>query len=172
MQTYGDGTTNEGNSVAVDSGGNVYVTGKETSFGHYIPAEIRFGGNFQWIQEYILGTFGAGNGVAVDSGDNIYITGQSPGRLRMFLRKYDSAGAFQWMRTYNSGGGIDDEETASLLIQATIFMSPATRQRRHDRRSCANTIPPAISSGWPPMLVQAKAEMDMVSLLIQTIILT
>ena len=60
MQTYGDGTTNEGNSVAVDSGGNVYVTGKETSISDTIfLLKYDSAGNFQWIQEYILGTFGA-----------------------------------------------------------------------------------------------------------------
>src|SRR6266498_4041842 len=89
--------------VAVDSSGNVYVTGRSLGSGGYFDyATVKYdsAGQEQWVARYN----GPGNGhddaeaIAVDSSGNVYVTGGSAGAdgySDYATVKYDSAGQEQ-----------------------------------------------------------------------------
>jgi len=95
--------------VAVDSSGNVYVTGGSAGSGGYFDyATVKYdsAGQEQWVARYN----GPGNGhddaeaIAVDSSGNVYVTGGSAGSdgySDYATVKYDSAGQEQWVARYN-----------------------------------------------------------------------
>jgi uncharacterized delta-60 repeat protein len=103
-------------AIAVDSSGNVYVTG--TSFGFGTGGDygtIRYSPNGDsWIKTYN----GPGNGtdeglaIAVDGSGCVYVMGQSQGDgtyLDYATIKYLSNGDTAWVRRYNGPANSDDE---------------------------------------------------------------
>jgi len=100
--------------VAVDSSGNVYVTGftegslSGTNVGDRDIFLMKYdaSGAQQWIKQIGTSAVDAGSGVAADSSGNVYVTGwtlgaltgTNAGRRDIFLTKYDSSGTQQWMK--------------------------------------------------------------------------
>jgi len=75
---------NEADEIAVDSAGNVYVTGESLGFGSgYDYATIKYNsmGQEQWVARYNGPASGDdfATAIAVDSSDNVYVTGRSSG---------------------------------------------------------------------------------------------
>ncbi len=130
----GNGGDDRGNGIALDSGGNVYVTGQTESRGWMIGgfdteyngtvdafvAKLSPTGNILW-STYAGGDAGDwGYGLAVDSADNIYVTGTTwslgwtirgfdteyNGPSDAFVVKIGPDGASPWS-TYVGGSGID-----------------------------------------------------------------
>ncbi len=105
-----------GNSITVDSNGNVYVTGSEDVTGEAYNIWIRkydSSGNTNWTRTHN----GSGNdndggyGIAVDSSGNVYVTGyeEVTGESdNIWIRKYDSSGNTIWTRTYNDSDNLND----------------------------------------------------------------
>jgi cysteine-rich repeat protein len=114
---FGTAAIDYGESAAVDSIGNLYVSG--TTYGTF-AGEIRAGnedsfvgkfdgsGTLLWARQLGTADFDMGLGVCVDSSGNVYATGRTngtfPGQSRSgvqddaFVAKYDSTGALQWVR--------------------------------------------------------------------------
>ena len=100
--------------VAVDSSGNVYVTGftegdlSGTNVGDRDIFLMKYdaSGTQQWIKQFGTSAVDAGSGVAADSSANLYVagwtlgalTGTNAGRRDIFLTKYDSSGTQQWIK--------------------------------------------------------------------------
>jgi uncharacterized delta-60 repeat protein len=102
--------------VAVDSSGNIYVTGytdggldENSSSGKqdFFLTKYNSSGTKEWTKQQGSSADDFGNGVAVDSSDNIYVTGATYGKLHgnnnsgiydIFLVKYNSSGARQWTK--------------------------------------------------------------------------
>ncbi|WP_000304246.1 SBBP repeat-containing protein, partial [Leptospira interrogans] len=85
------GQITQGNGVAFDSSGNIYLTGRTSGnldgqalsgIQDLFVTKYDTGGNKQWTR--LLGVAGQitqGNGVAFDSSGNIYLTGRTSGNL-------------------------------------------------------------------------------------------
>jgi uncharacterized delta-60 repeat protein len=101
--------TNAGESVAVDSSGNVYVCGYSAESGtvDFQIAKYNTSGTIQWQRS--LGGSGNNDGrsVAVDSSGNVYVCGYSPasGPNDFQIAKYNTSGTIQWQRRLGASSG-------------------------------------------------------------------
>ena len=112
---YDDGAMD----IALDSDGNVIVTGSSTGPGSAFDfLTIKYGpdGSRKWVKRYD----GPGNGgdqaqaVVVDQWDNVYVTGPSKGdgtNSDYCTIKYSPSGAQLWVRRWNSRYNLADGAT-------------------------------------------------------------
>ncbi len=107
-----NGSSSSGDSgasaIALDSAGNVYVTGESSS--QYATVKYDSDGNQLWVAN---GNFGDGvaRAMALDHGGNVYVTGFSRGGGTDFdyvTVKYDPDGNQLWMARYNGPPNLHD----------------------------------------------------------------
>jgi len=108
-------------AIGLDSGGNVYVTGKSKSSGNdfdFLTVKYNPTGVEQWTARY---NNPSGNGwdmayaLAVDNSGNVYVTGQSYDLTTYYdcvTIKYNSSGIQQWVQRYSYEGNNSDEGNA------------------------------------------------------------
>jgi len=117
-------------ALAVDSQGNVYVTG--FSGGDYATVKYDTNGNQLWVARYD----GAENGtdqaraLAVDSQGNVYVTGASYGggtNKDYATVKYDANGNQLWVARYNGSANSQDEaEALAVDSQGNVYVTGAS----------------------------------------------
>ncbi len=97
----------DASSLAIDSRGNVYVTGASVNGVNIDIATIKYNsaGTQVWVSRYDGPGAGsdAANAIAVDPSGNVYVTGISDGigtGLDYVTIKYDSTGVQQWASRY------------------------------------------------------------------------
>ena len=102
--------------IALDSSGNVYVTGTSTGDGTGSDyTKIKFNNNAQqqWAKSYNGSGNGydAGQALAVDDSGNVYVTGVSTAQNGLgdcVTIKYDTDGNEQWAKTYDGPANGND----------------------------------------------------------------
>ena len=98
----------EGNAIALDAAGNIYIAGLAstgTDPGRILILKYNSFGQEQWARVYPGGgsTRDSVAGIAVDSSGNVYVAGNTTigTQTDFLLLKYDAGGTEQWARTYD-----------------------------------------------------------------------
>ncbi len=121
LKQFGTNATDQGYRVAVDSRGNVLVTG--TTWGQF-PGETKYGpidtflakftnnGEKIWIRQFGTAGGDSGPGLAIDADDHIYVGGyttddfagqEGPPGVNAFLARFLPDGTKRWVRQLGSG---------------------------------------------------------------------
>ncbi len=108
-------------AVAVDPGGNVYVTGYSTGSGTFWDfATVKYNalGVEQWVRTYSTAEEDYASAIAIDSSGNVYVTGSSGDPYictwDYVTVKYNPSGVEQWVARYN--GPADDHDEAKAIV--------------------------------------------------------
>jgi hypothetical protein len=101
QRTLGKSLLDAAYAVAVDSSGNVYVTGSTTEIvtGYILAiiAKYNTSGTIQWQRTLSDSNSCLGFGIAVDSSGNVYVGGTTSTPTGI-IAKYDSSGTIQWQK--------------------------------------------------------------------------
>jgi hypothetical protein len=92
--------------LAVDSSGNVYVTGKSVGLDgikDFATVKYDSSGNELWVARQDGRAFA----LALDADGNVYVTGDGMYDYNYRTIKYDTDGNELWLATYDEGGGFD-----------------------------------------------------------------
>ncbi len=102
-------------SIALDSSGNVYVTGVSIGIGStsdYATLKYSSTGQQLWVQRYDdpFNSIDRARSIAVGNSGNVYVTGESvyTAGLDYTTIKYNSSGVEQWVTRYNGLGNNND----------------------------------------------------------------
>ena len=121
------------NDMAVDSAGNVYLTG--TSAGNaandIVTVKFNAEGTKQWVSRYnnhVANSHDFARGIAVDSSGSVYLGGYTYGNgsQQDFLAlSYDANGNQRWVFIYDQAGGPDFLYDFALGSSGGVFLTGA-----------------------------------------------
>jgi uncharacterized delta-60 repeat protein len=129
IATLGGTGYDQGKGVAVDSSGNVYVTGNivspSTGYFDCSIAKYNSSGVIQWQRTLSSSLNDYGVKIALDSSGNVYIVGttQTSGRSHVLIAKYNSSGSIQWQRTFSGTGPFDNGRGIAVDSSGNVYIA-------------------------------------------------
>jgi hypothetical protein len=119
--------------MAVDSSGNVYLTGQSSGAASHDIVTVKFNANGarQWVSRYNNETANStevARGIAVDAAGSVYVGGYTygDGSQHDFLAlKYDANGNQKWAFTYDQEGSPDFVYDFALGASGEVFLTGA-----------------------------------------------
>jgi len=122
----------QANALALDAGGNVYVTGGSSGSGtsaDYITLKYGPNGDTIWIGRYNGPSTGYNEDVAtalaIDDSSNVYVTGRSFGSESLYdyaTIKYALNGDTLWVRRY-SGPAVDEANALAVDDSGNVYVT-------------------------------------------------
>jgi hypothetical protein len=127
-------------AIAVDTSGNVYVTGHSVRLGtayDYTTVKYDSSGIEQWVRRHngILNSDDLPLAIAVDDSGNVYVTGEEGGIgfTDYATVKYNSNGVLQWKAGYNGPGNAVDRAFAIAVDKTgNVYVTGESRNQDSD----------------------------------------
>jgi len=129
-RTYDSGGSDTFRGIALDSGGNIYLTGTKalTSGSFCLTVKYDSDGGVIWARTYGGSEHEEARGIAVDAQGNVYVTGVRNITGYDYLTiKYDAEGNLQWSTTYD-GAGMSDLAGGIAVDQAGMVYVTGSSQ--------------------------------------------
>ena len=108
--------------IALDSSGNVYVTGQSDGLGSAadcVTIKYNSSGQMIWLKRFTNANHNdEGNSISVDLNHNVYVSGSSvnsPNYDDYLILKYDSSGVQEWMSRYDGTAHYRDFGRHSII---------------------------------------------------------
>jgi hypothetical protein len=121
-EQFGTAGSDQGNSIATDSAGNIYISGSTESR----ATLMKFDGQGGMLWTKLLGMNSVrSDGVAVDRFDNVYVTGPTSvtGSTDSYLVKFDPFGGQLWTKLYGSVTALDITTSLALDNFGNVFLT-------------------------------------------------
>lgn len=118
-----------GRAIAVDSDGNVYVTG--SSSGGFATIKYSAAGDFLWEASYSGPGIAGAKAIALDPDGNVIVTGTQEDEDSDYATiKYNSGGRQLWVAIYDNGHN-DHVEALAVDTDGNAYVSGESRRRFH-----------------------------------------
>lgn len=122
QRAFGSSSDDISNGIAVDSSGNVYVTGYSVGVTSGTPnmVLVKYDGSGNVVWQKAIGGSNTvyGRKVATDSSGNIYVCADGANVGRLF--KYNSSGSLQWQRVFD-GSGLDTFQGVAVDNLGSVY---------------------------------------------------
>lgn len=135
----------EGLDMAIDTLGNVYVTGYERGANgtgkNYLTIKYKANGDTAWVRSYSFSSNEneQANSIAVDNSGNVIVTGQSDNDPTTLVNddyatvKYTSTGSLAWVARYNGNGNARDRAVKVVVDKVgNVFITGRSASVNND----------------------------------------
>jgi uncharacterized delta-60 repeat protein len=155
--------------VALDSSGNVYVTGTSTGDGtgfDYTTIKFNNNGEQQWAKRYNGSGNGydAGQALAVDGSGNVYVTGVSTAQNGLgdcVTIKYDTDGNEQWTKVYDGPtNGTDYGNAVTVDGSGNVYVTGSSEGSETNRDYLTIKYDSAGNQEWAMTYSSAGSSVD------------